>query len=417
MIPMFKKTEIIVLLACLVCVTLFFTISINSIALAILLVYCAFGIKPRKIIYVIRNSVILKIVLSYYGMHLLAMLYTTDSTAGFFVLEKKASFLLVPLILPAVLIDKESAVKFIIRFFSFVGVASGVILVGWAFYKRFALQDLLAFHFENFTPFNYVYYALYFTCASLFVLVEISTAPNKRLGLFASGGLMIYALIILFLVSSKIGIVSFTLGSVFIFYKSVSLNTVLLFLIFLIAALSLLLVFHKTTRDRFMDLNKNLEVLHKNKFAYNEPFTGLTLRLVFWKIAVSESWEKGMYLFGAGTGDAQDFLDAGYAKYNLNAGGFTGWDPHNQWVYTFVQLGAVGLLLLAGIFFSGIRQAVIQPDLQLLSFLLVSFLFCFTESILETNKGIIFFALFISLFAARSLHFSSTHTLPHQKLI
>src|ERR1700704_2597378 len=128
MIPMFKKREIIVLLACLVCVTLFFSISTNSIALILLLAYCSFAITPRKIVDVIGNSFILKIVLSYYGMHLLAMVYSTNSAAGLFVLEKKASFLLVPLILPAALMDKESVIKFIVRFFSCVGLASGVVL-------------------------------------------------------------------------------------------------------------------------------------------------------------------------------------------------------------------------------------------------------------------------------------------------
>lgn len=95
---------------------------------------------------------------------------------------------------------------------------------------------------------------------------------------------------------------------------------------------------------------------------------------------------------GAGTGDVGDAMKEVSDRFNkkniLNT-----YDPHNQFLYTLTALGLPGLLTLLMILLLPVAFAFRKSKLVVVFFAIVT-LSCFTESVLETQKGIIFISCF-----------------------
>lgn len=126
-------------------------------------------------------------------------------------------------------------------------------------------------------------------------------------------------------------------------------------------------------------------------------FTGLNMRLLFWKLQIVHGVKDNIIWTGVGTGDAQDYIDAIYNLPIYQLYGYISWDSHNQWIYTMIQLGIVGVIVLAVLYIIFFKAALMRKDLCFLIFLTITFSFSLTESILELNKGIIYFSLFFAL--------------------
>jgi O-antigen ligase len=101
-------------------------------------------------------------------------------------------------------------------------------------------------------------------------------------------------------------------------------------------------------------------------------------------------------VFGSGTGDVNDTIAILADKHNahniLNTS-----DPHNQYLHTFIALGAVGLLALLAVFFAPLLMLFKQREFLACVGLIAFMVICLTESALELQKGIVLFSLFVSL--------------------
>ena len=159
-------------------------------------------------------------------------------------------------------------------------------------------------------------------------------------------------------------------------------------------SLTILLVLYPTTLHRFTELTGNLAVIRKDTLKDYQEFNGLNLRLYFWKASVTQLYEDNRWPAGVGTGDGQDYLDQAYIKRHLDNYGYLGYDPHNQWIITLLQLGLIGVGLLGSVFLFGLWGAYKRENLAFILFAWVIFCFSLSESILEVNKGVVFFALF-----------------------
>ena len=99
---------------------------------------------------------------------------------------------------------------------------------------------------------------------------------------------------------------------------------------------------------------------------------------------------------GSGTGTAEGRLEevASVQGISNSLGSF---DPHNQLIYTFLDLGLAGLLCLIAVFVVPLREAWKTKSIPCTGIILVFFAVCLTESAFELQKGIIFFTFFGSL--------------------
>ena len=109
-------------------------------------------------------------------------------------------------------------------------------------------------------------------------------------------------------------------------------------------------------------------------------------------------------IIGTGTGDAQDELVKIYKKNNYKRELQENQNPHNQYLQTTVTLGIIGGLLLLIYLLTPFLMAFRKNDYLYLFFLALIILSFLTESILQTQRGTLFFGFFQSLFAMQILN-------------
>jgi O-antigen ligase len=395
-----NSKSILIALICVVYISLFFSIQVNNFALGVLLAFCLLSNGVRRIPVAVKDNTVIRLFLVLYLVQLVGLTYSSNLHAGYFILEKKSAFLLVPLILlPAIQkenIDRDRLLKYT----GIITVASSLALIAVALFKKFVLDDNKAFFYEEFTLIHYVYYAMYFACGSLLLIDAlfdaVSTNKHSRVLIVI---VFIYALAILVLVASKTGIGAFCIGAMFLLYQRIANKKIFVAaLLIFAAATAALLYFNSTTWNRFTEMNQSLSFLLLDDLRGAEVYiTDLTMRLVFWKISMVNLWHDGFFVTGVGTGDAQDYINSLYVKPQYGLYSYVNWDSHNQWVFTLVQLGLLGVLPMAYLYGRYIWQALRKTDTKFLSFLLVTGAFSLSESILESNKGIVFFAILFTI--------------------
>jgi O-antigen ligase len=133
-----------------------------------------------------------------------------------------------------------------------------------------------------------------------------------------------------------------------------------------------------------------------------------SIRLNIWKISADLISEHPV--LGVGTGDLKEELVRKYEEYNYEYGIRTRISPHNQVLHTAVILGLLGVLSLLLMLGGAFVLAWKNRDWLYLLFIVIVFLNCMTESILERQAGILFFAFMNSLFASRYIGSRSHRT-------
>jgi O-antigen ligase len=385
---------------CLAWAGLLFSIAASNATLFVLLIFCLLSFSFSGTIAAIRGSLPVKLILLFYILHLPGLLYSENLANGWFVLEKKVTLLLLPLLLFPAWQSVPHAVR------SSTGLRLGAITIGssmvfliWGFIEKFVNHSELAFHRDHFASIPYVFYSIYFAIGSLIFLGAMYVRwKSQRMRLIGSLSVVLYSLALLVVISSKTGILAYVVGiGYFLFVKVQSRKFFYLSAAGVVVSLLLMLAIYPETLNRFTELTSNLSVLQKDKLVGYEEFTGLNLRLFFWKISIGQLWLDGNMVAGVGTGDAQDYLDMTYKIHHLDQYGYLQYDAHNQWVMTLLQLGLTGVACLAATFIAGFRAAQKAGDINFRFFLWIILCFSFSESLMEANKGVVLFALLFAI--------------------
>lgn len=151
----------------------------------------------------------------------------------------------------------------------------------------------------------------------------------------------------------------------------------------LVAVTGLMLLF-------FLSLETYLPYLHSKL----TNLYGSSERLQLWNSALDVFISSP--ILGVGIGDASKELMSSYQRLYANDMPHGG-DVHNEYLAVGVRIGLLGMLLLLSALFYSLVKGIKSKD-PVLVYLTVLFLFCFlTESVLATNKGVVFFSLFLPL--------------------
>jgi O-antigen ligase len=153
----------------------------------------------------------------------------------------------------------------------------------------------------------------------------------------------------------------------------------------------------KKQGQELMDFSKQNGILLNKDSSLGKSWGGGQLRAAIWKC----SWDvvKKHWVFGVGTGDAQDSLQAAYEKRKFYfASRYNTYNTHNQYLQETVTLGIPGLLVFLACLIMPLFVRFDVPGKLLYGLFVVSFLFaCITDTPLELNKGIILYSFFNSL--------------------
>lgn len=357
------------------------------ISLVLYLVLSLFTISwSERIHYFKKRKKYILLFISFYLVSLFGMLYTLNVSEGLFDLEVKLSILLVPLFfLTSNVINKYSVFGVLKTFIAGVVISLGL---------QFVLAIINYYYTSNYDVFFYsllsyfhhpAYFAMYVNFAIASILILIYHYKNRpQLAHFVLLGFLIIGI---YQLGSRSGFLTLF---VLVFYA-------IIYIVFprlrwkktLYAFLGLVLVVSAIIYPIVKYTNSLREV------DVSSAKSSSGVRIEMWKSSVSLIKEN--FVFGVGTGDVNRDLQQNFAKERINRAVRDNLNAHNQFIQTQVSLGILGLIaLLIGLmypFYISVRKGKFLYPL-FVTILLVNFL---TESVLNTQAGVIYFAVLNSV--------------------
>ena len=356
-------------------------------------------ILPKK-----RKSLIL-LFSSLYLLVLVGLLYTSNMEEGLRLLQQKSAILLFPVILGATNILTPKTTKLILLHFL---IATSIACLAGFIYgtvqflssgnpKMLTGEQLLLF--PDLYPYMMGLFCLLSIIISYQLLPEYSKGRQRLLLLLCA-----FLSVIIILLSIRLIIVCWLLIVLFLSFKRYikktyyRIGTIALLLLLLVIAIIKVPSLQTQWRD-LRDFSENNTIKLDQEPTVSQSWGGKAIRLAIWKC--SKDVVKKHWLTGVGTGDIQDSLQLAYENRKFYfASRYNRYNAHNQYIQILIGFGITGLLLLI--------LCIAAPFMLFkgLPFSNVYFLFlflfaaiCFSEVILDINKGIIWYSFFNSIFA------------------
>ena len=352
----------------------------------------------EKIKILLSNSFALSFI-ALYILHLLSMLYTSDVAEGLNDLRLKITLFLFPLFMMTnQWIDKSKSL-ILIRVFSILMIFMAGIDIGLSFFKFLDSGNIEVFYYDQLPHLLSlkVHYVSWYYSFALFVILYELLQSNKYKMFWGFGFALL--LISIFLLASRIYLLAlfviFSIAIVSLFKsKSFFLNSwkIIGILTFFFSFLYLL----PKTQSRVIETVHELESLLG--FDTNKQTNA---RVYIWSYALSLVIESP--LLGYGIGDAKTELNRSlkdckaqfWDGHTLKPIFEKNYNFHNQFIQTWAEVGVFGFLLLIFIMFAPFFMQNMHP--LFLVFLGLTMFGFMTESMLERQAGILFFAFMYPL--------------------
>ncbi len=328
--------------------------------------------------------------LALYGFYCLSMLYTSDVAEGFSILSHKLPMLIIPIYFLV------GGLQFLSRKrVTFLGISFAAGCTTLAIY--FILSRLwmivfadasarILFNTHDIVP-HHTYSAMYFLLSIAFLYLmerqhgDRMTAGTKAL-LWVSVG---FLLVITFLIQSRSGVLCLVLLCIYALYD-IFFNRKKRRLGLLLAGIVLggVLASSLLLDDRFNRLNATVK----------EIASGNTedVRFEIWSNACQVIQQNP--LLGVGIGDRMTDLEANHrVQFYYSDKSWHPFNPHNQFLDTWVCVGILGFLTLIALFLIPFVLAWRSTPRHslLLVFVFITAMAALVESVLERQMGVIFF--------------------------
>jgi O-antigen ligase len=353
--------------------------------------------------------------LIYYVILLAGMIYTSDLDNGLFTLDKKMSFLVLPLVMSTTRrpLD-ERFVELLKRSFIYsccIVVSLSLILGIYFFLKGDPISNFDFNTYENFKSihpdasqiwmhFSYIqlaqwvglhpaYLSMYLVfCLVLLFTTTYSDATQRNIHFFI-GILMACAIALL---SSRMAIIAFIGSSIYLTIRKILREETKKTLVILLMSVFLIFFVWLNPVTRFRVIEEPKMTNYQADRTVTD-WNSVSFRLLEWE----GSWSviRSNWLMGVGTGGWKIALDKFYANYNRSTIGLEH-NSHNQYLQTWMENGLLGLFAFLTCLYAGFFRLYKDPDY--VCFTLIFSLMCLTESIGERQKGIVFFTLFQVLY-------------------
>ena len=401
-----------------------FSLMVNNVAIGILTINWLFESSfPEKWKRIKGNPLVYCFTL-FYVLSVIGLVYTENMQQGLFELEKKLTLALFPLILSSSNPISKVDIRKIFKAFILSCTGASIVCFSYAIYRNYEEGHTLSYvfnalFFDIHFPGRYYYFNYWYFTYSFFadginmhpvyfaMFIVFSSCLTVWLWWDKSGhenGISIWVILFLFynfivvvLLSSRTQLFSLLLiGTSFILYYTYlrqKLIKGLLFIVtFYVAGFTILFI-NPISNERFFKSMRLNSHYSENKFGEG----GLSLRTYQWRYTLETIAQNP--LAGTGTGDAQDELQVTYKKNNFKIGYDNNFNPHNQYLQSALELGLLGLIsFIASLLFPAWLS--IKRRAWLYFVFIVLFVFsCLTESLLEVNKGIVFYSFFNALLA------------------
>lgn len=344
-----------------------------------------------------------------YIILIFGLIYTANLNQGLFDLEKKIAFIIFPYAFLVSNKISQRLLKRILLAFSLSTVAISLLSIVVGIYKYSTTGDVSVFYYYELTNFVEMHpsYLSMYTCFSFFILfaywfeVRDKIKPRNTAIIFVCL-LFLFSFVVLLSARSEILILLLMIisGSIWLGVRNGRLVYVYGVISLFFVIITLIVAVSPTIRERFKEA-----INYNSEYSIDKQWGGRALRLLKWDCSADIILSNP--LLGVGTGDTQDKLQECYAQKEYGQLLFypdVKYNAHNQYLQTAIGNGIIGLIPLLMCLILGIYVSIKTENLLFFSFLVLFALACMTESMLEVNKGIVFFSFFWSLFLNTSKH-------------
>lgn len=267
------------------------------------------------------------------------------------------------------------------------------------YYQAFSKINWFYFVYHDFTSLldiHPTYFGL-FVCLAYILVMEAVFVKKSTIKLLQL--LLFFTLI--FLLGSRIILISTILISIIFiavnfssFSKKVGLGILTILIIFPLIIFNTVPIVKERMVDMTFGLKENFEYAkYGEDIAYNG---GLGPRIEIWNCAIQIT--KGSILFGNGYGCTQCLLNKCYKDKGLDTYAKSYYQTHNQYFNDYARGGLVGLLILLAVFFIPLYWSIRNKNYTYCYFIILIIISSFTENILNRHFGIVFYAMFNSIF-------------------
>lgn len=335
--------------------------------------------------------------MSVYLMHAAGMIYSTNTDFGINDLGIKLSMFILPVVF---LMNRDfdpEKMRRILYAFIFGCLTAFVIGLVYGLATLEPNESLYRLSYTRLSVFIHPgYFSMYLSfaiCIILFLLQKGHFRSKPELG----GWILLT--IILFgaqlLLASKMGILVSILVFLFTggYYATTRSKALMGISIIVVVALFISLGINRFPylHDRFQAFSGIADIEKIDKTSSESS----AVRILVWKAALDII--KDNYLIGVGTGDVKDELLKKYKEMGMTGAYEHELNAHNQFIQFFITFGAVGLIvfitsLLVPLIYSFKKQKYLYAF-----FLIIFCIHLTTESVLEVQAGVIFYAFFNSL--------------------
>jgi O-antigen ligase len=241
---------------------------------------------------------------------------------------------------------------------------------------------------------------LYLTFCSIFIFTQIQLGHFSRNGRLLLWLLAIFFSLFVTCLSSKIMICSMLILALLfatreLLYKQNKTQGII------VSALALILIvaLYLNPISRFRNIQEVATTsLHIDE--HKEYKSSIEIRLSLWWLAV-KSVNANNFLMGLGTGDVAAAMSESSRRYSVT-NSLHSYDPHNQFLFTLLAQGIIGLTILILNFVAPVYVSLLHKDYLYLAFAFLCASICLTESAFELQKGIVFFSLISPLLLLRT---------------
>ena len=383
--------------------SLLFLTYLNSI-LSILLVAFWLIFSKKEFDLSSRKTRLMLLFISLYVIGIAGMIYTSNTNAGLATLETQSAILFFPLVFGTTTVLSQAVLKKITTHFLIATALAAVAGLGYGAYNYFQtghIEQLTRDRILLFHVVRPVIMGLFCLLAMIIAFEKLTVSPAKTKGLlYAFIGLMT---LMIFLLSIRLIIACWLFIASYYFLSIVRQKLYRI----LLMAIAILLLFAsaftiptvKNQWNELFDFSGRSTIVLDQDSSLGRNWRGKALRVAIWKCSTDILKRHG--LAGVGTGDVQDSLQKAYENRKFYfASIYNRYNAHNEYLQITLANGLPGLLILLSCIFYPLLhyRKKFSGNIYFL-FLLLFAVIGITESILEVNKGIIWYSFFNSIFA------------------
>ena len=351
-----------------------------------------------------RKTKLMLLFLSLYIIGIAGMIYTNNIKAGIATLKTQSAILFFPLVFGTTSIVSSAILqKITTHFLIATSIASlaGLTFGLYHYIQIESIEQLTGPHILPFHALRPVYMGWFCLLAMIIAFQKLESDSIKSRGLVY--GALVLITFMIFLLSIRLVIVCWSAVAL---YFLIRLSKKFLFKILWITALILILVISgfsipsvKRQWNELFDFSAKTTIILGQDSSLGRSWGGKALRMAIWKCSTDILQDH--LLIGVGTGDVQDSLQHAYENRKFYfAARYNSYNAHNEYLQITLANGLPGLLILL----TCIAYPLFQYRKKFTGnvyrlFLLLFIVAAISESILEVNKGIIWYSFFNSIFA------------------